>query len=268
MARPTLSYRKKLLSLILLSFGACQATSVKTDAVINSGTNKNYCAYDLSKETSLDPNNIQRAYDCAVKDASKPERSEIANSLHAVSSRDNVLVAHWARLPPKDGSDAFQVGNRFRPNWDIWVTLVPDLQDFCTKLPPNIKDEEKLSLRLEQLLGLPPHNGKARIVHMRVVPSDLFRPCPDPEISDNQCELTYPSNAPPEHRSWLDKLRSSTYNPPKAYPFTALGYTYDWGNPASTVGLSEYLIKQGSEVIVESVTTTVEYCNPKPPQAT
>jgi hypothetical protein len=259
----TRNRKEQLLALVILSLGACQSTSVKIETGQVSGKNKSPCVYDLLHAARLDEENIQHAYDCAVEDASKTESSEISNSLHPITSREDLVVAHWARLPPKDGNDAFRAGNHFRPNWDIWVTLVPDFQNFCTSLPSDIKDTEKLTLRLEQLLGLPPNNGKIRIVHMRVHPSDLFRPCPDPEVTDTHCELKYPDDVTPDHRVWLDKVRSNTYSPPKAYPFTALGYTYDWGNLETKVGLSEYLIKQDSEVIVESVATTEEYCHSK-----
>jgi len=32
-------------------------------------------------------------------------------------------------------------------------------------------------------------------VKMWVSPDDLFRPCPDPEINDSECEITYPESA-------------------------------------------------------------------------
>ncbi len=259
----TRNRKEKLLALIILSSWSCQSTSVKMEIGPVSGKSKSPCVYDLLHAARLDQNDIQHAYDCAVKDASKAEISEISNSLHPINSKEDLVVAHWARLPTEDGSDALQAGNHFRPNWDIWVTLVPDFQKFCTSLPSEIKDTGKLTLRLEQLLGLPPNNGKVRIVHMRVHPADLFRPCPDPEVTDTHCGLKYPDGVTPEHRVWLNKIRSNTYSPPKAYPFTALGYTYDWGNSETNVGLSEYLIKQDSEVTVESVATTEEYCRSK-----
>jgi hypothetical protein len=47
------------------------------------------------------------------------------------------------------------------------------------------------------------------------------------------------------------------------YPFTGLGYTYDWGKP-SPVGPSEFVIEASPNnkvtVEVESVTSTKDYC--------
>lgn len=41
------------------------------------------------------------------------------------------------------------------------------------------------------------------------------------------------------------------------YPWTRLGYTYDWGNPEQEYGLTEFLIQNPqSAVIVRSFTLT------------
>jgi len=43
------------------------------------------------------------------------------------------------------------------------------------------------------------------------------------------------------------------------YPWTRLGYTYDWGDSATHVGLSEFILEQNATAVVESVTSTVDY---------
>ena len=45
-------------------------------------------------------------------------------------------------------------------------------------------------------------------------------------------------------------------------PWTRLGYTYDWGNQASEVGLSEFVVWAKTTVKVESVTQNADYCQP------
>jgi len=40
-----------------------------------------------------------------------------------------------------------------------------------------------------------------------------------------------------------------------------IGYTYGWGNPKSEIGLSEFVIKQGATVKIDSVYCTSEYCS-------
>ncbi|MBP9100635.1 MAG: hypothetical protein KBF68_04500 [Nitrosomonas sp.] len=40
----------------------------------------------------------------------------------------------------------------------------------------------------------------------------------------------------------------------------SLGYTYDWGNPASRVGASEYILSPNSPYQIERIVETAEYC--------
>ncbi len=49
----------------------------------------------------------------------------------------------------------------------------------------------------------------------------------------------------------------------QAYPWTQQGYTYDWGNPKSEVGISEFVIRKGSTVVIKSVSTLDQYCGSK-----
>jgi hypothetical protein len=44
------------------------------------------------------------------------------------------------------------------------------------------------------------------------------------------------------------------------YPWTTLGYTYDWGVKTSNVGASEYVIKPGATVFIKSVRKTRDFC--------
>ncbi len=73
----------------------------------------------------------------------------------------------------------------------VWVTVVPEIQTFCRS---QSIPAAHIPLRLEQLLGLPPGNGKTKFVEMWVSPKDLFRPSPDPEISDHEAELDFPES--------------------------------------------------------------------------
>ena len=58
----------------------------------------------------------------------------------------------------------------------------------------------------------------------------------------------------------IEDLRAASYGE-DGYPWTQLGYTYDWAPGAeSEVGESEFVVRAGSEVIVESVTSQADYC--------
>ena len=140
------------------------------------------------------------------------------------------------------------------------MTAVPELRRRCHAFP----DGTDLTLRLEELLGLPPHDGKTRLVQLWADPHTMFRPTPDPEVNDSEADLDFPessrSSVSEEHRLWFNNLRATSYGP-KGYPWTRLGYTYDWGSPASHVGLSGFVIDKGAPVTVESVIAApADYC--------
>jgi len=221
---------------------------------------------------ALDP---QQAYAAALQDAKVAEPEEVFDGLTAIIAdntaltwqpeTERVLVSTWTSW---NGYDT-QVGKEIPLTREIWVTAVPQLQGFCQTYAATA--ETPLTLRLEQLLGLPPNNGKTRVVEMWVNPADLFRPSPDGEVDDTVAELELPG---PErfasqqdyefHRDWYNlQLSIDDYdNPAKGYPWTRLGYTYDWGNPDSEVGLSEFVITAGATIKIENVYETAAYCTP------
>ena len=45
----------------------------------------------------------------------------------------------------------------------------------------------------------------------------------------------------------------------RAYPWTRLGYTYDWNEAGDEYGLTEFIILPGSEVEIEWTLTTDEF---------
>lgn len=203
----------------------------------------------------------------AISDASLARPERIFNDLNAVSL-DNprlrsqeiggerwVLTVTWVSHPGFDD----QVGKDYPlpDGAEPWVTLSPELQSFCRALPPG--DDER-SARMIKLLGLRPDKPKKHIVELWVREKDLFRPCPDAEIHDRSCELSFPPGADPEHVKWFQEKQQGSYGP-DGYPWTRLGYTYDWGRgDGVTVGLSEYVIRKKSTVKVASVSTVAEYC--------
>ena len=96
-------------------------------------------------------------------------------------------------------------------------------------------------------------------MQLRVHPEDLFRPSPDPEVTDSVASLDFPAEVSQTHKDWIDGLMASSYGE-DGYPWTRLGYTYDWAPGASEIGASEFVIRSGSTVGVDSVQSLAEYC--------
>lgn len=198
------------------------------------------------------------AYQQALKDAAGNDSLRIVRTLTPIDdantqlirdSDGNVLLVTWTSW---EGYDSMG-GKEMNLSVEVWVAVGRQLKEFCTALP-----EDGWMLRTEQEMGLPPGNNKTRFVEMFVNPQDIFRPCADPEINDTECGFSFPENTPAEYRAWFTSLQSHSYGE-NGYPWTRLGYTYDWGS-ASHIGLSEYVVRPGSEVRIAGVYTDGEYC--------
>lgn len=199
----------------------------------------------------------------AVHDAVIADSSEIVSTLVAITHADASLS--WTGTPPDDRVlvvtwtkyfSSYPVDSTVTVSWgDVWVTVVPEMQRY---FQTHTTTRETITLRSEQLLGLPMNKGYTHFVELWVKPSDLFRPSPDNEITDCTAQLDFPPSVDSSYRSWFsDNFFYSYFT--KKLPWTRLGYTYDWGNPNSEVGLSEFVIRKNARVIVRSVTTTDDY---------
>jgi len=237
------TYRLFIVSLLLILPMACSSGG---DVAGNSGDT-------LLEEKYLD----------AIKDAMIAEEGELSDGLIEVvetnrylhwsdiNGETRVLAVTWTRYP-----DSYPVGQTIRTWWgDTWVTMVPEISDWFSE---NYRGDADVSLRTAQLLGLPKDTDYTHFVQLWVRPEDLFRPAPDNEITDRTVLLEFPESAEDWYIEWFQATMSDSYFPMR-YPWTRLGYTYDWGGANSEIGLSEFVLRQDSEVIVESIATTKAY---------
>jgi hypothetical protein len=175
-----------------------------------------------------------------------------------------VLVA---MVTSKDGKvgDSLTAGT-----YGMWVTGVPEVQTLCRAFHGDV------AMQLRELLGLPPDADVPRVLVLKVAASDLFRPAPDDStstplpckpLSDNttptDCGNAFPSTTTPSHYQWMAIETLYLHAIPNGYPWTHLGYTYNWTPAADRYGASEYVIRANAKgVIVENV-PTVRYCAPQ-----
>jgi hypothetical protein len=136
---------------------------------------------------------------------------------------------------------------------ELWVTLEGEVRDSCAHFPRGAVEVETA-----RLLGLTPRDGPGRrFVVLEVPAASLFRPSADPDPSralpclSSGCPLVPDSAA---MRGFLDRQRAD------GYPFTGLGYTYNWRDGAPRYGASEYVVRSGSRARVVSVTPPAAYC--------
>lgn len=208
-------------------------------------------------------------YQQSIMESMSPEPSKVYNDLVAITKgnpnlkwktiegEEYLLVVTWKQnisyYQPYLDSAFYNTGN-----YPMWITTSPELNRRIRKEAPS-----DVNLRLKQLLGLPPTSEYSYFVEFWVKPADLFRPCPDNEVDDKTCSLCFPEEVTTEHKAWINENRISRYYPCELYskyPWSQLGYTYDWSasNPTH-VGLSEFVIQTNKNIKVNAIYTTEEY---------
>jgi hypothetical protein len=265
-----------------------------------------------SSSAATDP---QIDYNAAVQDAKTMTPAKISKNLTAIRP-DNpnlrwendvpgsrVLVATWVgnqsacesyHNPDTPGCKASEECPTYWYN--SWVTVAPELKSLVGSTPTL--------LRVAQALGLPPPSSTQTldntcVIEFYVSPTNIFRPSSDPEVTDQEAELTFPTDGfrkfddsvlvysempcdtsrctsctpsgkcgMTSYRNWFDNRREYVYSKTDVndpYPWTGLGYTYDWGNPAAPhIGVSEFVINAGSNgvpVFIKSAQWTRSYFN-------
>ena len=171
-----------------------------------------------------------------------------------------------------DSKCCLGAGTRTMPS-DVWVSFGDEDVSFCGKFP-----REDLILRMQQLVGLPPQLGQPvdswKFLIVKVTsPDQLFRPCANPDPSTpGPCPADFVAGVSLERQAWMADQALFAWQlytgapSTGGYPWTRLGYTYNWNPDASYVGTSELVIPDGTQVQVCGVVSATDFCySGKPP---
>ena len=206
-----------------------------------------------------EPKTDQELYADSVKDAAVAEEDEILPLVTLVpgaelvtwdESGERVRLCTWHNYP-----DSYPEGETVTLEWgEVWTFTPEELQ---SRLEREKQDGVDWDLRLTQLLGLPPENVKSNVTVFWADVKDIVRPAaqPDPTRGDMVTKLEETEGA---FKDWYDgNILWSYYD--SAYPWTRLGYTYDWADNGTEYGLTEFLVRSGSQVEVISTQSTQEF---------
>ena len=217
-----------------------------------------------------DPPETSVAYRAAISDAAVASPTKILPLLAMPSTETlSVVSLMSAAKVPSCGKGALPctvtLGDR-----PLWVTLSGELQSRCRAWGLR---GDALRNRLEQLLGMPmdapSQYRKAAFVEFRVARQNLARPCLGVDSSDPgsaKCTLDAQPTTPATLRTFVGQQMAESYvvDRPGApgYPFTRLGYTYDWAPTARAdhYGASEFIVLPTSTVEMLAVVSTDDYC--------
>lgn len=218
-----------------------EAGSAKTDGATDA---------DAAFDDEQTPPSTQALYRHAISDAAVAQAKEVR--LLKRPEGELVTVLSWVN---NDYLSSYPVGSRITLSWgDVWVTLVPEVLEKCREFP-----REEQQLRLQQLLGLPPNDQARSFVVMEARIEDLFRPCIHPDVHAERCAISGATNDE-AHALFFANQTAASYTIPDGYPWTRLGYTYDWNPDTPEYGASEYVVKKDASVMVKEVLSTSKYC--------
>jgi len=216
---------------------------------------------------------LDSLFSAAMKDAENPTPNKISHNLRPIIGNKDLIDTliegeRYVKMVSWKGNPAYypSSGKYNTSKYDMWVTAAPFVQDSCISFHKRYDDPD---MRLKQLLGLQPFNIETFFLEVWVKPSDLFRPCPDSETGDTRCGLNLPDNTTDEYRKWFNNLRAVQYTDcsnstfhQNGYPWTQLGYTYDWSPDSKNhIGLSEFVINRNTDIYVSGKYSTKNYCS-------
>lgn len=228
----------------------------------NSTVEKSTTAKEASKATEMETGKSEKSvselYETAVKDAVFAEESEIEplvsltkeDELVTWDDKGRVLLCTWHKYP-----DSYPQGETVKLEWGtVWTFTDKEIAKYADELE---KSQDR-DLRLQQIIGLSPDSEYSTFTGLWVNPDDVHRPAyqTDPMKGDMAVEVA--EDMDEDFKNWFDDniLDSYFYG---AYPWTRLGYTYDWADNGKEYGLTEFLVDKDAEAEVAFTETTDEF---------
>lgn len=233
--------------------------AVATACIILTSLTLAACAPPMPTTGTAPPPSLEEQYSDAIHRSAVIDPDDIDHHplLSVDRSRRTTTVVTWTTI---GSASRYYPPGKSKLGADVRVTFAPQVHDLCAEFPT---DPASLTLRLQQLLGLPPKPEDRVFVVMDVPTASLFRPCADPDPTKPTCGWAFPPKTTDRQKAWFaDQVVDRYREAPDGYPWIRLGYTYDWAPGASGFGASEFVARSGAPVIVKATVPTGVYCHP------
>ena len=192
-------------------------------------------------------------YEAAVRDAVFADEDEILPLVNISKDDENViwkdgkvLVAFLHKYP-----DSYPAGEELTLEWgNVWCVSAGE---FYKWVQDNQEGVDNWTLRLMQVMGMPESKESTTVTALWVDADLLYRPAyvTDPNAGmKNTLQTTGDEEADAAYKEWFDGNIIWSYFD-SAFPWTRLGYTYDWADNGTEYGLSEFMVPDGSKAVVE-----------------
>ena len=193
------------------------------------------------------------AYNAAVRDAAikRPGFAKALKPIDATRTNVRVIALRWV-----GASNIVDAKGRLKAS--LFVALPKELAAACQGAADPV-------LAMQQILGLPPRTGDYVMVEFSIPVRKVFRPCASgPDVAAKTCSFVLPDDPAAIARAaaepafaetqafvfrqmWASYTRNVPTKEAYGYPFTAMGWSYDWNPEAEDkYGVSEYIARQGA----------------------
>lgn len=235
------------------------------------------------------PRELWQAYGNAIEDAAVSRPGEVVTDLLVPTPADprtqwRTIDGQQYLLVQTIDSQAVSTvspGEAFPAGSDIWIAVPGEMDEVCTEYGCSRMDVDELGLTFQQVLGMPPDVDTSVLSRFWVKPMDLVRPCTNVDVMVSSCPQLMVNTiaggtdwAPflfgqgmyswrmPRHGTPMPRMSCDRDDLTVAdgncygFPWTRLGYTYDWSPHAKDDrGVTEFVVPEGSTVYLESVGT-------------
>ncbi len=202
-------------------------------------------------------------YASAVRDAVFADEDEIMPLVNITKDDENViwsedgksvLVAFMHKYP-----DSYPAGEEIELKWgNVWCVSAGE---FVAWMKKNGEKVENWTERLHQVMGMPYSKNYTTVTALWVDASLIYRPAYVTDAAapmKNTLEPTGDEAFDAMYKEWFDGNIVWSYFD-SAFPWTRLGYTYDWADNGTEYGLSEFLVFSGAKAKVEYTYTVSEF---------
>lgn len=235
---------------VLTPFGAVVLAAACVTGGVFLGNAKSGAPLEEKESLSLG-----QVYEAAVIDAVVAEENEIyplvtlTEEGGMVSFQDGKVLL----LTVNDSPEQYPAGETVTLPGEVWTFTDKEIAGWYPEHKDGVTD---WALRLEQLVGVPPDADYTHVTALWVSPEDVIRPAYLTDVTESGMSVALPEDTPEEYREWFDGNILWSYFD-SAYPWTRLGYTYDWAPDSGEYGLTEFLVRPGARAEVE-YTDTIE----------
>lgn len=192
-------------------------------------------------------------YEIAIVDVIKAEENEIMPLVVIPKDIDRILLITFHRYP-----ESYPANEEITLDWgEVWTFTADEIDEWYDLNNGGVTDWE---LRFKQLIGLPADKEYTHFTAMWVSPDDIIRPAYNTDISSDSMTIELPEDIDDEYVEWFENnIINSYFYSQYFYPWTRLGYTYDWADNNNDYGLSEFLVLPDSHVVIEFTLSTEEF---------